>query len=178
MAIEQSSTRSLAKNVMRLVSERGLRIATAESCTGGQLSAMLTDIEGYSHCVECAFVTYSDQSKTSLLGIPNDIIAEYGAVSEETVRLMASGALRRSKADMTLAITGYAGVGAIDEPSGLVHLALADASGVRRQLRRQYDETGRDSVRRAEIDDALHMILAHLLTDGGTSNMQTEHSAS
>ena len=158
-----STQRALAQNVMRLVNERRLKVATAESCTGGQLSSLLTDIEGYSHCVECAFVTYSDRSKIELLAVSDQILAKFGPVSDATVRAMANGALKRSSADLVVAVTGFAGPAGPSDTPGLVHLALVDRWGTTDTLRRRYSETSRDAVRHFSITDALQMLLTYLL---------------
>src|SRR5262249_53015013 len=100
----------------------GLRIVTAESCTGGLVAGRLTDIAGSSEVVERGFVTYSNESKTELLGVPVPMIAQYGAVSAQTARAMAEGALSHARADLAIAITGIAGPGGATpgKPVGLV----------------------------------------------------------
>ena len=106
---------------------RGLKLATAESCTGGLLAGCLTEIAGSSDVVERGFVTYSNEAKTELLGVPPALIATHGAVSEPVARAMADGALARSRADVALSVTGIAGPGggSATKPVGLVHLAAA-----------------------------------------------------
>lgn len=165
-----STQRALAENVMRLLDERGLRLATAESCTGGQLSSLLIDVEGHSHCVECAFVTYSNRSKIQILKVAPEVLERHGPVSAATAAEMANGALRQSSADLAIAVTGFAGPADPGDTPGLVYLALVDRFGASRSLHRKYEDTSRDSVRRSAIDDALHMILAYLLRPDASLN--------
>ncbi len=105
----------------------GLRMATAESCTGGLIAAALTEIPGSSDVVECGFVTYSNAAKTGMLGVPELLIADHGAVSRSVARAMAEGALARSQADIAVAVTGVAGPGGATpgKPVGLVWFACA-----------------------------------------------------
>ena len=104
---------------------RALKLATAESCTGGLIAALLTEIPGSSDVVERGFVTYSNAAKTEQLGVPADLIATHGAVSEPVARAMAEGALSHSHADLAVSVTGVAGPGGgtATKPVGLVHLA-------------------------------------------------------
>jgi nicotinamide-nucleotide amidase len=116
-----------AASLLDLCRERGVTIATAESCTGGLLSAYLTAIAGSSDVLERGFVTYSNQAKIELLGVDREMIEEHGAVSREVALAMAAGALWRSQAAISAAITGVAGPGggSADKPVGLVHFAVA-----------------------------------------------------
>jgi nicotinamide-nucleotide amidase len=106
---------------------RGIRLATAESCTGGLIAAALTAIGGASDVVERGFVTYSNEAKTEMLGVPADLIASVGAVSEPVAKHMAEGALRHSSADIAVSVTGVAGPGggSAEKPVGLVCFGLA-----------------------------------------------------
>jgi nicotinamide-nucleotide amidase len=115
--IEEATRRLLEK-----ATERDLRLATAESCTGGMLASLLTDVQGVSHVFERGFVTYTDEAKNEMLGVPRALIEEKGAVSKEVAVAMAEGARARSRADIALAITGFADAG--EEP-GLVHFGCA-----------------------------------------------------
>ncbi len=110
---------------------RGLRVATAESCTGGLIAGLLTAIAGSSDVVERGFVTYSNQAKTEMLGVAEAALVEHGAVSEEAAKAMAEGALDNSKADLSVAVTGIAGPGGGTgaKPVGLVHIAAARRGG-------------------------------------------------
>jgi nicotinamide-nucleotide amidase len=142
---------------------KGLKIVTAESCTGGLLAALLTEIPGSSDVVERGFVTYSNESKHELLGVPNDLIARHGAVSAEVARAMALGALKHARADLAVAVTGIAGPsgGTIDKPVGLVHLAAARGDHVIAQECR-FGDIGRGEVRLRAVATALEMLSALL----------------
>jgi nicotinamide-nucleotide amidase len=139
---------------------KGWRIATAESCTGGLVAGLLTEIAGSSDVVERGYVTYSDAAKTGLLGVSSLTIAEHGAVSEPVARAMAQGALGRSEAQVAVSITGVAGPGGATatKPVGLVHFGLATAGGATEHLERRYGDLGRSAVRLAAVDDALALL--------------------
>lgn len=139
-----------------------LKIATAESCTGGLIAGLLTEIAGSSDVFERGFVTYSNQAKRELLGVPEDLLIRYGAVSQEVARAMAQGALAHSQADLAVAVTGIAGPGggSAQKPVGLVHIAAArkGADLVHRECR--FGDIGRGAVRIATLDVALEMLSA------------------
>ena len=137
----------------------GLRIATAESCTGGLVAARLTEIPGSSTVVDRGFVTYSNAAKTEMLGVPAGLIAQHGAVSEAVARAMAEGALARSGADVAVAVTGIAGPGGATaaKPVGLVHFAVARA-GETAVLERRYGDLGRSEIRETAVGDALALL--------------------
>jgi nicotinamide-nucleotide amidase len=139
---------------------RGWMVATAESCTGGLVAGLLTEIAGSSQVVERGFVTYSNEAKTELLGVPAELIVRDGAVSESVVRAMAEGALARSHADIAIAITGIAGPsgGTPEKPVGLVHFGLASTRAATRHLERRYGDLGREAVRRSAVSDALRLL--------------------
>lgn len=126
MSIEKLAEK-LAAETGRLLQSQQLKLVTAESCTGGGLSYWLTSIPGSSAWFERGFVTYSDAAKSELLAVPQEIIAEFGAVSEQTARAMAEGAIRRSQSDISIAITGIAGPGggSAQKPVGTVWIAYA-----------------------------------------------------
>jgi nicotinamide-nucleotide amidase len=154
---------ALAKTVLERCRERGIRLAVAESCTGGLVAAALTDWPGSSDIVERGFVTYSNQAKTDLLGVPAALIETFGAVSEEVARAMAEGALAHAPVDATLAITGIAGPGGgtADKPVGTVHLAVAvRGSGVLHQVGRFPGD--RQAVRHAAALGALTLLMRGL----------------
>ena len=142
---------------------RRIKLATAESCTGGLLGAVLTAIAGSSEVVERGFVAYSNQAKTELLGVSAGLIGEFGAVSEPVVRAMAEGALWRSHADIVLAVTGMAGPGggSADKPVGLVWFGLAQRGGATLSERRVFPGD-RTAIRVAAVEHALGMILARI----------------
>src|SRR5579884_878093 len=132
---------------------RGLKIATAESCTGGLVAGLLTEIAGSSDVFERGFVTYSNQAKQELLGVRGELLATHGAVSAEVARAMAQGALSHSKADIAVAVTGIAGPGGgtADKPVGLVHFAAARGDRVvSRECR--FGDIGRSAVRMKSVE--------------------------
>jgi nicotinamide-nucleotide amidase len=137
-----------------------LKLATAESCTGGLIAALLTEIPGSSDVVERGFVTYSNAAKTEQLGVPADLIATHGAVSEPVARAMAEGALAHSHADLAVAVTGVAGPGGgtATKPVGLVHLSVArrNASTLHQELR--LGNIGRGPIRMATVEAALGLL--------------------
>jgi nicotinamide-nucleotide amidase len=149
--------------VAALLAERRLKVAVAESCTGGMLAARLTAVPGSSAFFERGCVVYSNQSKVDLLGVDPALIESHGAVSEEVARAMAAGVRARAGADLAVAITGIAGPGGgtPDKPVGLVFIALAGAAGDR--VRRLYLLGDRDRVRRQSCVIALEMIRRGLL---------------
>jgi nicotinamide-nucleotide amidase len=139
--------------------QAGLRIVTAESCTGGLVAGRLTDIAGSSDVIERGFVTYSNEAKTELLGVPAPLIAQYGAVSAQAARAMAEGALSHARADLAIAITGIAGPGGATpgKPVGLVYLATARKGGETR-VERQHFAGDRQAVRGAALARALELL--------------------
>lgn len=139
---------------------RGLMIATAESCTGGLIAGLLTEIAGSSRVVDRGFVTYSNEAKAEMLGVPPELIKAEGAVSEAVVRAMAEGALARSGAAVAVAVSGVAGPGggSAAKPVGLVHLACARRGAATAHREKRYGDIGRSEVRAATIDDALAML--------------------
>ncbi len=138
----------------------GLRIATAESCTGGLIAGALTAIPGSSDVVERGFVTYSNEAKTEMLGVPAELIARKGAVSMEVALAMIEGALRHAPADLVVAVTGVAGPGGGSEakPVGLVHIAVARRGGARLHEGCRFGDIGRDEVREATVRKAIEMM--------------------
>jgi nicotinamide-nucleotide amidase len=149
-----------AAEIIRAYKDRGWMIATAESCTGGLVAGVLTEIPGSSCVVERGFVTYSNEAKTELLGVPADLMAAHGAVSDVVARAMAEGALARSHAQVAVAVTGIAGPGGATptKPVGLVHFGLATTGQPPIHLERRYGELGREMVRLSAVEDALHLL--------------------
>ena len=139
----------------------GMRVATAESCTGGLIAACLTEVAGSSAIVDRGFVTYSNEAKRDLLGVPDALLVRVGAVSEEVARAMAAGALARSDADLAVAVTGIAGPagGTPAKPVGLVHHACAGPGGTVLH-RRCVFPGGRNAIRLAALGTALDMLIA------------------
>jgi nicotinamide-nucleotide amidase len=152
-----------AQSVLSGAQAQGLKIATAESCTGGLLAACLTELAGASHVIERGFVTYSNEAKTAELGVPEALIQAHGAVSEQVARAMAEGAIANSLADLALAITGIAGPGgaSANKPVGLVHLALARKGRPTRHARAIFPGD-RSAVRLAALDQALDLLFAEI----------------
>jgi len=151
-----------ASRVLDLCRARGFKIVTAESCTGGLVAALLTEITGSSDVVERGLVTYSNEAKRELLGVAAETLGARGAVSEATAREMAAGALRASRADLAVAITGVAGPGggSAEKPVGLVHFACAGPGDRLVAIERRYGEIGRGAVRLASVVQALEMLAA------------------
>lgn len=149
-----------AKHLLDLCRESGLRIATAESCTGGLVAGALTEIAGASDVVERGFVVYSNAAKESMLGVPASTLKRYGAVSAETAMAMAAGALKNSEADLSVAITGIAGPGGgtKQKPVGLVHFAAVGRNGQRIARRRLFGKIGRRRVRERSVAEALELL--------------------
>ena len=137
--IEEATRRLLAK-----ACERELSLATAESCTGGMLASLLTDVQGVAHAFDRGFVTYSSEAKTEMLGVPAKLIEDEGAVSREVALAMAEGALDRSRANVAVAITGFADKG--EEP-GLVHFACARAGRKTAHREEHFGPIGRGATR-------------------------------
>jgi len=141
---------------------RGLTLATAESCTGGLVAGALTEIAGSSAVVDRGFVTYSNEAKQQMLGVPADTLKQFGAVSRETAEAMARGALVHADVDLTVAITGIAGPGggSKDKPVGLVHFACAARDGSLTHAEMRYGDIGRSLVRHKSVLQALAMLQA------------------
>ena len=140
--------------------DRRLKIVTAESCTGGLVAACLTEIPGSSSVVERGFVTYSNRAKEEMLGVPGDLIADMGAVSEPVARMMAEGALRESRANVSVAITGVAGPGGGTsfKPVGLVHFACARENKSLQHEKHLFGDIGRSEIREKAVEVALDML--------------------
>jgi nicotinamide-nucleotide amidase len=152
--------RVAATAVLEACRARGLKVATAESCTGGLVAGALTEITGSSDVFDRGFVTYSNAAKQQMLGVPADILRDHGAVSAETAQAMARGALGKAKADLAVAITGIAGPGggAADKPVGLVHFAAASRAGNLTHAEKRYGDIGRSLVRHKSVLQALAML--------------------
>ena len=137
-----------AKNVFQAASLKEIILASAESCTGGMLSTAMTDIPGSSKVFECGFVTYSNLSKMRVLGVREETLKAFGAVSEEVAAEMAIGALYNSKANLAISITGVAGPGGtITKPEGMVCFSIAFDKGATFNETKKFGPLGRDIVR-------------------------------
>ena len=149
-----------ARTLLDLCRTKGLKIAAAESCTGGLLAATLTEIAGSSDVFERGFVTYSNEAKQAMVGVSPATLASHGAVSRQTAEAMASGALTHAPVDLTVSITGIAGPGGAvpGKPVGLVHFAAASRTGRLIAHEHNYGDIGRAQVRRASVLQALAML--------------------
>lgn len=155
----------IALQVLERLSAQGRKLATAESCTGGLIAAALTDVPGSSKVFERGFVTYSNDSKIEMLGVPVGCIDQYGAVSIETAAAMAQGALKTSKADLAISVTGIAGPdgGTVDKPVGMVCFGLAvregDADLTLKTHQEIFEGNSRAAIREKALHHALKMII-------------------
>ena len=157
----EAETLTLAQSVLDACRARGWHVATAESCTGGLVAGALTEIAGSSDVVERGFVTYSNEAKSELLGVPPETIAAHGAVSSETAAAMAEGAVARAPVDLAISVAGVAGPGggSATKPVGLVIFGLARRDGLCRTERRIFDGD-RSAVRQAALQVALGLLAA------------------
>ncbi|MGE5616564.1 MAG: CinA family protein [Bacillota bacterium] len=157
----------LAEEVGRVLKERQLVLAVAESCTGGGVGEAVTRIAGSSAWFDRGFITYTDAAKRELLGVPGETLERHGAVSEETARAMARGALERSDASLSIAVTGIAGPdgGSVDKPVGLVWFAWGTADGAIHAERRIFGGE-REAVRAQSVAYALRGVLERLRLSG------------
>lgn len=147
-----------ARALLERACDRELSIATAESCTGGLLASLLTDVEGASHAFERGFVVYTNEAKTEMLGIDAQLIDGAGPVSEAVARAMAEGALKASKAQVAVSVTGFAGRGAPEDEPGLVHFACARDGRATAHREEHFGDVGRGPVRIECIRVALEML--------------------
>jgi len=155
-----SDLRARAFTLLADARAKQLKIATAESCTGGLIAGLLTEIAGSSDVFERGFVTYSNDAKHEMLGVRQSLLERHGAVSEEVARAMAEGALKHSHADIAIAVTGVAGPGGATEtkPIGLVHIAVARKDGHVAHRRCEFGDIGRTEVRLATLGAALELL--------------------
>jgi nicotinamide-nucleotide amidase len=138
---------STVQGVLKTACAKDLRLATAESCTGGLIASILTDVEGCSHAFERGFVVYTKEAKRDMLGVPEELLQKHGAVSESVAVAMAEQALVRSRADIAVSTTGYAGSGAKDHEEGLVHFACARRGRATKHREEHFGAIGRGPVR-------------------------------
>ena len=159
MSQQETSIEVLVQQLAAKLTEKGWMLATAESCTGGMIAAACTDLAGSSQWFDRGFVTYSNEAKTEMLGVPAELIAKHGAVSEEVVRAMAEGAIRHSRAQVSIAVTGIAGPGggSAEKPVGTVWVGLC--------VRSEYFSTllhltgSRSHIRQSTLKSALQKLL-------------------
>jgi len=157
VAISRDMLETLAAHVLRRASELDLRIATCESCTGGLLASLLTDVEGLSHGFDRGFVLYTDRAKAELLDVPESFVADHGAVSAPVAEAMAKGILCRSDARLAVAITGFAGPAGPDDEIGLVFVATAQGDEGK-VLEMHLGRATRDMIRDRAVHAALLML--------------------
>lgn len=150
-----------ASEAVRLLNEKKLKLTTAESCTGGLISKMITDISGASGVFECGIVSYSNSIKHTILGVKNETLAQYGAVSEQTVREMAQGALSVSGADVAVAVSGIAGPQSdgTQKPVGLIYIAAATSDTVKiKKINNVFNVNIRENNRNSAANEALKLV--------------------
>lgn len=150
-----------AEDFVRLCRAKKLIVATAKSCTGGLVGGLITAIAGSSDIYDRGFITYSNEAKRDCLGVPEAILAEYGAVSEEVARAMVEGALAQSRAQIAVSITGIAGPGggSAEKPVGLVHFGFGRKGAIATQAER-FGDRGRAEVRLVSVATAINLLLA------------------
>lgn len=151
---------SLVEELSLLLSEKNLRLVTAESCTGGMIAAAMTDRSGSSSVFERGYVTYSNEAKIEELGVKSETIETYGAVSEQTAAEMVQGALKHSHADVALSVTGIAGPngGTEEKPVGLVYIGVAFQNRPPAVIKNNFDGD-RTSIRQATVEKALELLI-------------------
>ena len=150
-----------AYETVRILTEKNMKIATAESCTGGMIAQMITDISGASRVFDCGIVSYSNCIKSSLLGVSEDTLKKHGAVSEETVREMVSGVLKISGADIGIAVSGIAGPSSddTDKPVGLIYIAVAtNEKTFVKKLNNSFSVNIRENNRNSAANEALRLV--------------------
>lgn len=153
------------EEIVQKLTEKGLTLTTAESCTGGWIAKRLTDVSGASAVFHGGAVTYSNRLKSEWLGVKEETLRQFGAVSEQTAREMAEGARKFAKADLAVAVTGIAGPNSDDtnKPVGLVYIALASEHGVTvEKYENQFTENVRENNRTASADNALELVRRYL----------------
>jgi nicotinamide-nucleotide amidase len=150
-----------ARALLDAAKSRGLKIVTAESCTGGLIAATLAAVPGASDVLERGFVTYSNEAKHDMLGVPAELIARKGAVSQEVALAMVDGVLKHSSADIAVAVTGIAGPGggSPEKPVGLVHIAAARRSAARLHVEKRFGDIGRRQVQSETVAVALNLMM-------------------
>lgn len=156
----------LAAKLVQAASTKRVMIATAESCTGGLVSAAITDIAGSSAIFDRGFVTYSNEAKAELLGVSPSLIDQHGAVSKNVASAMAEGALKNSRASISVALTGIAGPGggSVEKPVGLVHIATSVKDSDTIHFEKHFGNISRDEIRRAAVEAALEALLERVET--------------
>ncbi len=153
---------TLEEKVVKTLNEKGLVLATTESCTGGLIAKRITDVSGSSSVFNCGIVSYSNEIKEKVLGVQHKTLETYGAVSEQTVREMVKGVLKISGADIAVSVSGIAGPNSdnTQKPVGLIFLAVSNGKNTTvKQLNNTFTENIRENNRKSASDEALKMIL-------------------
>lgn len=154
---------TLEEKLVKLLTEKGLVLSCAESCTGGLISKRITDVSGSSAVFNCGVVSYSNEIKEKVLGVKHETLVEFGAVSEQTVREMVSGVLKVSSSDIAVAVSGIAGPNSdnTEKPVGLIFLAVSDKDRiVVKQLNNHFEDDVRNENRTSAADEAIKMIIS------------------
>ena len=153
----------LEEQIVGLLQEKKVTLATAESCTGGMLASRIIDVPGVSEVFKAGFVTYANEAKQNLIGVKEDTLAQFGAVSEQTAREMVLGAIKAAKADMAVATTGIAGPGGgtKEKPVGLVYIACGSADDI--VVERCLFNGSRKEIRQASVEHALGMLYKEIM---------------
>ncbi|WP_075214733.1 CinA family protein [Mongoliimonas terrestris] len=146
------------RDVLQAACAQSLTLATAESCTGGLIASLLTDVEGCSHAFAVGFVVYTEEAKIALVGVPADLIEAEGVVSKAVAVAMAEGALAHSRADIAISTTGFAGAAGDGDEAGLVHFACARRGRTTMHRVEHFGDIGRGAVRLACLETAIAMM--------------------
>lgn len=157
--------KNTAKKAVELLLSKGLKITTAESCTGGLIAKLITDVSGASSVFDCGIVSYSNEIKMSVLGVSKDTLLSFGAVSKETVKEMAAGAIKISGADISVAVSGIAGPNSddTDKPVGLIWLAVCfNGKITTKKLTNSFTENVRENNRNSAAEQALELVCSVL----------------
>lgn len=159
-----------ANNLLAICKRKNLLIATAESCTAGLVAGTLTELPGVSSILDRGYITYSNEAKHQMLGVPHDVLRAHGAVSRETAEAMVRGVLGRSRVHLAVSVTGIAGPdgGSDEKPVGLVHFAGGSHSGALFHVERRFGNIGRSAVRKHSVLQAFRML--HELAEGEAAN--------
>ena len=162
MAAEEMT---LEERIVALMREKNLTLAAAESCTGGMLSSRIIDVAGVSDVYKAGFVTYANEAKQKLIGVKEETLKQFGAVSEQTAKEMVAGTLKAAEADVAVAITGIAGPGGgtKEKPVGLVYIACGSAENI--VVERCLFSGTRSEIRQASADHALGMLYAKIIEE-------------
>ena len=153
----------LEEQIVGLLQEKKLTLATAESCTGGMFASRIIDVPGVSEVFKAGFVTYANEAKQNLIGVKEETLAQFGAVSEQTAKEMVLGAIKAGKADMAVATTGIAGPGGgtKEKPVGLVYIACGSADGI--VVERCLFNGSRKEIRQASVEHALGLLFKEIM---------------